>query len=130
MPGRANRGTLDDVVTSGNLADLAWPLVVLGGFGIMVLLLRWTFSSGHSLVERRPKTGSPGEYGLLAAVAAPSTMIEGEQLRLRLAASGIRANLVTTTEGPRLMVFDRDLGVARAVLKNPPPANGPGKLSP
>jgi FtsP/CotA-like multicopper oxidase with cupredoxin domain len=105
-----------------------WP----GRWSSSVASASWSCccAGPSALVERRPKTGSPGEYGLLAAVAAPSTMIEGEQLRLRLAASGIRANLVTTTEGPRLMVFDRDLGVARAVLKNPPPANGPGKLSP
>jgi FtsP/CotA-like multicopper oxidase with cupredoxin domain len=107
------------VNTSGSFAYLAWPTVVLGGFAVMVLALRWTFSSGHSLVQRRPKTGSPSEYGLLVPVSAPSTMIEGEQLRLQLLHSGIRATLVTTTEGPRLMVFEREASAARAILKNP-----------
>ena len=36
-----------------------------------MLLLRWAFSSGHSLVERRPDIGSPEQYGLLVAVAEP-----------------------------------------------------------
>jgi FtsP/CotA-like multicopper oxidase with cupredoxin domain len=108
------------VNTSGSFAYLGWPLVVIGGFAVMVLLLRWTFSTGHSLVQRRPRSGAPGEYGLLVAVATPSTFIEGEQLRLRLEAVGIRATLVTTTEGPRLMVFARDASVARATLRNPP----------
>jgi hypothetical protein len=100
----------------------AWPLVALGGFAVMVLLLRWSFSSGHSLIERPPKQGSPSEYGLLVPVAAPSTYIEGEQLRLRLLESGVRATLVTTTHGPRLMVFEREASVARALLLSPPPS--------
>jgi FtsP/CotA-like multicopper oxidase with cupredoxin domain len=110
------------VNTSGSFAYLGWPLVVIGGFAVMVGLLRWAFSPGHSLVQRRPKSGSPGEYGLLVAVATPSTYIEGEMLRLRLLESGVRGTLVTTTEGPRLMVFDRDASVARALLLSPPPS--------
>lgn len=106
--------------TSGSFAYLAWPLVVFGGFALMVMLLRWTFSNGHSLVQRRPKAGEPTEYGLLVPVATPSTFIEGEQLRLLLGDSGIRGTLVTTTQGPRLMVFPQDASVARAILKNPP----------
>jgi hypothetical protein len=107
------------VQTNGTLAFLAWPLVVLGGFGIMVLFLRWTFSSGHSLIARRPKPGHEDEYGLLVPVASPSTYIEGEQMRLKLEASGIRGSLVSTTDGIRLMVFDQDASIARAILKAP-----------
>jgi hypothetical protein len=111
--------------TSGTFAYLSWPLVVIGGFALLVLLLRWTFSSGHSVVQRRPTSGTPTQYGLLVPVASPNTYIEGEQLRLMLLASGVRANLVTTTQGPRLMVFDRDASVARALLLNPPPRPQP-----
>jgi len=111
----------EPVNTSGSFAYLAWPLVVFGGFALMVVLLRWTFSSGHSLVQRRPKAGAPTEYGLLVVVASPTTFIEGEQLRLRLLESGVRGTLVPTTQGPRLMVFPQDASVARALLKNPPP---------
>jgi hypothetical protein len=109
------------VQTSGSFVYLAWPLVVFGGFAVMLLLLRWTFSSGHSVVQREPKQGDPTEYGLLVAVATPSTFIEGEQLRLLLLESGIPGTLVTTRQGPRLMVFPRDASVARALLSNPPP---------
>ena len=110
--------------TSGSFAYLAWPLVVGGGFTVMLLLLRWTFSSGHSLVQRRPTSGEPTEYGLLVVVASPATFIEGEQLRLRLLESGVRGTLAPTTQGPRLMVFPQDASVARALLETPPP--GPG----
>jgi hypothetical protein len=117
------------VNTSGSFAYLAWPLVVLGGFALMVVLLRWTFSSGHSLVERRPKQGEPTEYGLLVPVATPSTFIEGERLRLMLLESGVRGTLVPTTQGPRLMVFPQDASVAKALLENPPPGRGKGPTS-
>ena len=102
----------------------AWPFVALGGFAVMVILLRWSFSPGHSLVQRRPRSGTPTEYGLLVPVAEPATYIEGEQLRLRLLDSGVRATLVTTTHGPRLMVFEPDASVARALLSTPPPESG------
>ena len=66
-----SRRTLGRMNTSGTFAYLAWPLVVVGGFGLMVVLLRWTFSTGHSVVQRRPRTGTPTEYGLLVPVATP-----------------------------------------------------------
>ena len=106
--------------TSGTFAYLAWPLLVIGGFGLIVLLLRWTYTPGRSVVARRPRQGAPGEYGLLVPVAAPSTMIEGEMQRLHLLESGIRGTLVTTTEGPRLMVFEPEAAIARELLKLPP----------
>lgn len=109
------------VNTSGTFAYLVWPLIVLGGFGVMVLALRWTSAPGKSLVQRRPRQGAPEEYGLLVTVAAPDTFIEGEQLRLRLLASGVQATLAPTTQGPRLMVFPQDASVARALLAGPPP---------
>lgn len=114
------------VNTSGGFAYLTWPLVVIGGFAVMVLALRWAFTPGRSLVERRPRTGSPGEYGLLVPIAAPSSPGEGEQLRSRLEASGVRATLVSTTAGHRLMVFDQDAAIARTLLAaGPPPPDAP-----
>jgi len=72
------------------------------------------------LVQRQPKQGNPSEYGLLVAVATPTTFIEGERLRLLLLESGVRGTLITTRQGPRLMVFPQDASVARALLRNPP----------
>lgn len=96
-------------------------VIVMAGFGVMLLFLRWTFSSGKSLVERRPRQGGEHEYGLFVPVASPSTMIEGEQLRLLLEANQVRNKLVQTKDGPRLMVFEQDERVARAILASPPP---------
>ena len=92
------------------------PLVALCVVGVLALLLRWAFSRGHSLVERRPRRGSSGEYGLLARVAAPATFIEAELIRRRLVDAGLRATLAPTTEGPAVMVFPEDLEAAQRLL--------------
>ena len=89
------------------------------GFAVIllfILLLRWTFSRGHSLIPGPGRRGKADQYGLLRPVASPSNFIEGEMLRQKLLAVGIKANLTQTLEGPRLMVFERDLKTARAIL--------------
>ena len=93
------------------------PLLALGATGVFVLLLRWAFAHGHSLVERRPRQGAANEYGLLVTVAAPKTFVEAEMLRRRLVDAGLRATLAPTTEGPRVMVFPEDAATARALLR-------------
>ena len=94
------------------------PLVALGVVGVLALLLRWAFSTGHSLVERRPEVGSPEQYGLLVPVAEPPTFVEAEMVRRRLNDAGLRATLAPTTEGPRVLVFPEDVKAARLVLKS------------
>lgn len=92
------------------------PVVALCVVGVLVLMLRWTFSHGHSLVARRPQAGAPGDYGLLVPCARPRSMPEGEQMRLRLAASGVKATLAMTTEGACLLVWPQDEARARELL--------------
>jgi FtsP/CotA-like multicopper oxidase with cupredoxin domain len=108
-------------VFSWGASSLSGLLIAVGGVMVMMVLLRWAFSSGHSVVAARPKSGTPDEYGLLVPVASPGTYVEGEQLRLRLAAANVTATLVSTTDGPRLMVFPQDASVARALLAQPRP---------
>ncbi len=92
------------------------PLTIVLVLGVILLLMRWTFSRGHSLVQRRPTSGAEGEYGLLVAIASPPTYVEGEMLRRRLEDAGLRATLTQTTDGPRIMVFPRDEKAARQLL--------------
>ncbi len=92
------------------------PVVAFAGIGVLTLLLRWAFGRGGSLIAAPPRPGSPQEYGLLVAVAAPRTSAEGEALRRLLTGEGLRATLTTTVEGPRLMVFPSDEVQARAIL--------------
>ena len=93
----------------------------LAGFPVvlfLILILKWTSARGKSLVERVPVQGDADEYGTLIAVAQPNNHIEGEILRQKLIAVGIRATLAQTKEGPRLFVFPEEESAARAHLKD------------
>lgn len=89
-----------------------------GFFALLVLipLLKWAFARGKSVVERPIRIGNEDEYGLLVPVAEPGNHIEGEMLKRKLLDSGIRANLVQTTTGPRLMVNRDEASIAKALL--------------
>ena len=84
----------------------------------LILILKWTSARGKSVVASAPKQGREDEYGSLIAVASPSNHIEGEILRQRLIAVGIRATLTQTKDGPRLFVFPNEESAARAHLKS------------
>ena len=103
----------------GSWSFVYGPMIALAVVGVFALLLRWTFSRGHSLVERRPRTGDPGDYGLLVTVAAPASFAEAELIRARLVGLGIRATLAPTTQGPRVLVFPDEARTARALLRGP-----------
>ncbi len=102
----------------GSLSYAFGPLLAFGVVGVIVLLLRWAFAHGTSLVERRPEAGSPEEYGLLVRVAAPRTFVEAEVMRRHLEDAGLRATLAPTTQGPAVMVFPDDVKNARLVLRS------------
>lgn len=102
----------------GSFSFAFGPLVALAVVGVLALLLRWAFSSGTSVVERRPAVGNPGEYGLLVPVAEPPTFVEAEIVRRRLVDAGLRATLAPTTQGPRVLVFPEDVKAARLVLRS------------
>jgi hypothetical protein len=103
-------------VAGTSASFLVGPLIAFGVVGLLVLLLRWTFSTGHSVVQKRPKAGTEAEYGLLVPVASPGTYIEGEMLRRTLEDARIRATLTETLDGPRVMVFPDDEARARELL--------------
>lgn len=99
-----------------NGSYLLAPLVAFAVVAVLAALLRWTFSRGHSLVARTPRTGAPDDYGLLVAVAEPPDRDTGRRLCRTLAADGIRCTLVGTTDGLRLMVWPPDEEAARRLL--------------
>lgn len=99
-----------------SFSSLFAPLSAFLVVGVLMLLLRWGFSSGRSVVARRPRSGTPTDYGLLVSVATPPTYVEGELLRRALERRGVRATLAQTLEGPRLMVFPDDEDRARELL--------------
>lgn len=96
-------------------------LISLSGFlvvAVMILILKWAFSSNNSVVERDKKMGNEDEYGLLRVAHSPTNHIEGEMLRQKLLAVGIKATLSQTKNGPKIMVFEKDLKIAKATLNS------------
>jgi hypothetical protein len=86
--------------------------------GLLAIILRWAYSSSNSLIERDKKIGSEDEYGLLKVAASPKNHIEGEMLRQKLISVGIKATLSQTNTGPKILVFEEDLKIARATLNS------------
>ena len=86
--------------------------------GFLIVMLRWAFSRGSSVVEKPLFQGNENEYGLLEVVAKPLNHIEGEMLRQKLLAVKIRAMLTQTNDGPRIFVFPEEESAARAHLKS------------
>ena len=102
---------------TGAVPDSSALVTSLVVVGVLALILRWAYGGRRSsLVERLPRTGHVDEYGLMVSVASPGTFIQGEVDRQRLEAAGIRSQLVTTADGPRLMVLEEDESRARKVL--------------
>lgn len=92
------------------------PLVAATIMAVMVLLLRWAFGRGGSLVAEDPTPGSSKDYGLMVPVAGADDYIRAEMQRRMLKDAGVRVNLVRTTEGPRLMVWESDRDSALDLL--------------
>jgi len=96
-------------------------LVSLSGFlvvAVMILILKWAFSGNKSVIEREKIIGNEDEYGLLRVAHSPKNHIEGEMLRQRLLSVGIKATLSQTKNGPKILVFEEDLKIAKATLNS------------
>ena len=94
-------------------------LISLSGFlvvAVMILILKWAFSHNKSVIEREKRIGNEDEYGLLRVAHSPKNHIEGEMLRQKLFSVGIKATLSQTKNGPKILVFEKDLKIAKATL--------------
>jgi hypothetical protein len=96
------------VAIENSFSYIFGPLVALMGIGVMVLVLRWAYSRGSSVVAVPGKSGPSDTYGLLVCVASPTNYAEGEMIRRTLETRGIKANLARTTDGPKVMVWPTD----------------------
>ena len=70
------------------------------------------------MIERETRKGNEDEYGLLRVAHSPKNHIEGEMLRQKLLSVGIKATLSQTKNGPRILVFEKDLKIAKATLNS------------
>jgi hypothetical protein len=96
-------------------------LISLSGFlvvAVMIVILKWAFSGNKSVIEREKRIGNEDEYGLLRVAHSPKNHIEGEMLRQKLLSVGIKATLSQTKNGPKILVFEKDLKIAKATLNS------------
>ena len=70
------------------------------------------------MIEKDKVIGSEDQYGLLKVAHSPKNHIEGEMMRQKLIAIGIKATLSQTKDGPRILVFEKDLKIAKATLNS------------
>jgi len=96
------------------LVSLSGILVV----AVMIVVLKWAFSGNKSVIEREKRIGNEDEYGLLRVAHSPKNHIEGEMLRQKLLSVGIKATLSQTKNGPKILVFEKDLKIAKATLNS------------
>lgn len=103
----------------GGINNAMW-LQSFGGFfalGLLVLVLKWGFSSNRFRGVVAPdRAGKKDAYGALKPVLSPGNFIEAEFAKLKLAEHGIRATVADTYEGPCVMVFEKDLAIARQII--------------
>ena len=105
------------MVISNSFSYAFGPIVALVGIGAMVLVLRWAYSRGSSVVAAPGKSGPSDSYGLLVCVASATNYAEGEMIRRALEDRGIKSNLAQTTDGPQIMVWPKDASRARDALR-------------
>lgn len=112
VPGQGDHGFVNN-----SFSYIFGPMVAFVVIGLFVLVLRWAFSNKRSsVVAAAPTPGNESDYGMLTPIASPTNYIDGEILRRRLEEAGIRANLATTLDGPRVLVWPADEQRAREVL--------------
>jgi hypothetical protein len=94
-------------------------LIVFVVIGLLVFLLRWTFSGSG---VRNPPEPGPDDFGLLTPVAVVETAEEAQRVRALLTDAGIRATRTVGSDGRhRVLVFSAELDRARRVGGWPAP---------
>jgi hypothetical protein len=88
------------------------------GLALLIVVLKWGFSSNRKMIVTPIKAGKKDEYGLLKPLQTPSNYIEAQMALQKLIDSNIKATLTQTLDGPQLMVFEKDLKIAQSILSS------------
>jgi hypothetical protein len=92
-----------------------------GGFvalGILIVVLKWGFSSNGKFLVTPIKAGKKSDYGLLTPLPTPASYIEAQMKLQKLVDLNVKATLAQTLDGPQIMVFEKDYKVAIAILNS------------
>jgi hypothetical protein len=82
-----------------------------GGFvalGILIVVLKWGFSSNGNFLVTPIKAGKKNDYGLLTPLPTPASYIEAQMKLQKLIDLNVKATLTQTLDGPQIMVFEKD----------------------
>ena len=88
------------------------------GLALLIVVLKWGFSSNRKMIITPIKAGKKNQYGLLTPLPTPPSYIEAQMKLQKLQDVGIRATLTQTLDGPQLMVFEKDVNTATAILNS------------
>jgi hypothetical protein len=98
------------------------PLAVIIPLGLLVLVLRWGFSRGDSLVRRvDTRPADPKTFGLLTAVHTTKSYADARKLIEKLTGARIRATAARTTDGWTVYVWPKDVDAAQDVIRSAQP---------
>jgi hypothetical protein len=111
------------VPIANSYSFLAGPLVMVVALGVIILICRWVFSTGHRderTAQRLQKARSAGDYGLLVPVATVRTRDDAEMLRSLLREAQIRCTLAedASLEAHTVLVFRADAVRARDLVSS------------
>ena len=88
------------------------------GLALLIVVLKWGFSSNRKMIVTPIKAVKKDQYGLLRPLPTPSNYIEAQMSLQKLVDSNIKATLTQTLDGPQIMVFEKDLGIAESILNS------------
>ena len=88
------------------------------GLALLILVLKWGFSSNGRFIVTPIKAGKKVQYGLHKPLPTPTNYIEAQMVLQKLIDSNIKATLTQTLDGPQIMVFEKDSRAASAILKS------------
>ena len=100
----------------GSLSFMYGPLFALVGIGVLVLILRWGWTRGKSVVGGSTRPGHPDNYGELEIVASCDNLVKAEMIKMALKDHSIQATVANTTAGPKVYVWPKELEIAKTVL--------------
>jgi hypothetical protein len=93
------------------------PLVATAVLIGLVVVLRWAFGRGQSVVAAPARPGPPTDYGVLVPVAAPASPQEAQRMQRHLNARAIPCTVARTNDGLRVLVWPDQETAARSVLR-------------
>ena len=97
--------------------DPSAALTALAAVGLLVLIMRWVFSSGRRGRTRPIDAATSGELGLLTVVIAGVPRADAMGRRAVLGEHGIRSSMSLRRDGLfDVLVFSGDVDQARAAL--------------